>query len=555
MEWMPAGRGLWAMGSEYVYKKGSMALNNCGACDTTDLPHAAEWAMDALMCGVGVGFNTAWRGEASKPDKSKHVTFVIPDSKEGWVESLKYMIESYTKGGRWHLFDYSLIRPYGTPIKGFGGKASGYAPLKRLHERAEKILDDYCEGVSDKTRCVVDLFNSIGACVVAGNVRRSAEIALGSIDDKTFLDLKNYEINPDRKEIGWISNNSVVLQKSEDLKKLKIVAEHIVKNGEPGILNLINVKKYGRYGEEKKDSAYLSNPCGEVPLESFELCNLAELFPSRCIDEKRFFKALEFATFYTSTVTLLPTHRRETNEVVFKNRRIGVSISGIVDALEEMGKERFFKMLDLGYMRAKEHNKSLAEEAGIPASVRVTTVKPSGTISFLAGVNPGMHHPPFRYALRRIRISDSSPLCRVLKKSGLNKEDDLYSPNTMVFEFPICYKKGKELSSTTASEQFELLADLQRVWSDNMVSCTIAFDRDKEADRLPLLLEKYVPLIKSVSLLPHTKKGVYKQMPYECITKEEYEKMTKVLQPVEWSGLRGSDGQDSRFCYEGECGI
>ena len=115
MEFLPPGRGLWAMGTEYVYKRGSMALNNCGAVDTTDLSLAAEWTMDALMCGVGVGFNTAWKGDAVKPKKQLPVPFVIPDSREGWVESVRLLIEAYTKGGEWYSFDYSKIRPYGAP--------------------------------------------------------------------------------------------------------------------------------------------------------------------------------------------------------------------------------------------------------------------------------------------------------------------------------------------------------------------------------------------------------------------------------------------------------
>ena len=203
MKWLPPGRGLWVMGTDYVYERGGAALNNCGAVDTTDLAVAADWTMDMLMRGVGVGFNTAWRGEnVTMPDKSRPITFVIPDSREGWVASVRLLIESYTRGGAWFAFDYDTIRPKGSPIKGFGGTASGPDPLKELHRRIEKYLDDYCHGIHDRTRTTADIMNAIGACVVAGNVRRSAEIALGSVDDGTFLDLKYFEKNPDRSEIG-----------------------------------------------------------------------------------------------------------------------------------------------------------------------------------------------------------------------------------------------------------------------------------------------------------------------------------------------------------------
>jgi len=280
MKWLPPGRGLWVMGTEYVYARGGAALNNCGAVDTIDLSLAADWTMDMLMCGVGVGFNTAWKGEnVAMPDKTRPVPYLIPDSREGWVASVRLLIESYTKRGTWFAFDYSKIRPEGSVIHGFGGTASGPAPLKELHERIENYLDNYYKGVIDQTRCVADVMNAIGACVVAG----------------------------------------------------PMIAKHIRDNGEPGIMNLINVQKYARYGEQSEDKAWLANPCSEIPLESFELCNLAEVFPARCIKEDEFYEALEYATFYASTVALLPTHRPETNAIVVRNRRIGVSLSGIAD--------------------------------------------------------------------------------------------------------------------------------------------------------------------------------------------------------------------------------
>ena len=555
MEFLPPGRGLWAMGTEYVYKRGSMALNNCGAVDTTDLSLAAEWTMDALMCGVGVGFNTAWKGDAVKPKKDMPVPFVIPDSREGWVESVRLLIEAYTKGGEWYSFDYSKIRPYGAPIKGFGGKASGPEPLKRLHRRLEKSLDDYCDGEYDTTRTVADIFNAIGACVVAGNVRRSAEIALGEPDDRTFLDLKNYKKNPERAEIGWMSNNTVILSKTEDFEKIPQIARRIKNNGEPGICNLINMQKYGRFGKEMKDNAWLSNPCSEIPLESFELCNLAEVFPTLCGSEECFYQALRYATFYASTVSLLPSHRTETNAIVARNRRIGVSLSGVADYLEMVGAAQLTRRLREGYKIVREENEKLAKEAGIPVSIRVTTIKPSGTVSQLAGVSSGMHFPTFKYAIRRIRVGEDTPICKVLTDAGVPHEKDLYSENTMVFEFPIDQGKTRKATEVSAWEQFAFLAMLQREWSDNMVSCTVYFDKEREGDQIAHMLAQFAPVIKSVSMLPHTEEGAYEQMPYEGITKEEYEKRLANLKEIDWSSFGGSDGEDSRFCTTEGCEV
>ncbi len=554
MRWLPPGRGLWIMGTEYIYERGGAALNNCGAVDTTDLSLAADWTMDMLMCGVGVGFNTAWKGKnVSIPDKAKTAHYVIPDSREGWVASVRLLIESFTKKGIWFTFDYSKIRPEGSIIHGFGGTASGPAPLKKLHERIENYLENYCKGKIDQTRCTVDVMNAIGACVVAGNVRRSAEIALGSADDRTFLELKDYTKNPERADIGWISNNTVVLEKTEDFEKLPMIAEHIRDNGEPGIMNLMNVQRYARYGEESKDKASLANPCSEIALESFELCNLSEVFPTRCVNEDEFYQALEYATFYASTVALIMTHRPETNAIVRRNRRIGVSISGIADMLDTHGATELTRRLRKGYRLVRSVNQELATKADVSASIRVTTVKPSGTISQLVGCSAGMHFPTFQYAIRRIRIGNTSRICNVLKAAGVPHEDDHYSPNTTVFEFPIDQGKTRKATEVSAEEQFSLLAMLQHEWSDNMVSCTIYFDPKAEGPQIKNMLAHFVPTIKSVSMLPHSDTGAYVQMPYEGITKVIYKERLSRLSKIDWSSFGGSDGIKSNFCTNDSC--
>jgi len=538
MKWLPPGRGLWIMGTEYIYERGGAALNNCGAVDTFDLSLAAEWTMDMLMCGVGVGFNTAWKGDnVSVPDKSSTTCYVIPDSREGWVTSVRLLLESFTKNGPWYTYDYSKIRPKGSPIHGFGGTASGPEPLKELHQRIENYLENYCNSRIDHTRCTVDIMNAIGVCIVAGNVRRSAQMALGSLNDPTFLELKDYTKNPERSDIGWISNNTVVLDNTEDFNKLSLIAEHIRDNGEPAIMNLINVQKYGRYGEECEDKAWLANPCSEIPLESFELCNLAEVFPSRCINEDEIYQALEYATFYASTVALLATHRSETNEVIERNRRIGVSISGIADMIDEYGTEVLTRILRNGYDLVHSFNQKLAVDAGVPTSIRVTTVKPSGSISQLVGCSSGMHFPAFQYAIRRIRVGDTSPICKILKSSAVPHEKDRYSANTTIFEFPIYHGKTRSASTVPVEEQFSLLALLQREWSDNMVSCTIYFDPNTEVTNIEHMLSEFLPVIKSVSMLPHSKTGAYIQMPYEGISKEEYEARLAQMRPIDWNSF------------------
>lgn len=776
--------------------EGGILTKNCAATDTTeDLVLSAEWTMDALMNGVGVGFNTMWRGKATKPDKDDTEDYVIPDSREGWVGSLIALLTSYidspTYGkSKFPVFDYSHIRKAGLPIKGFGGQSSGPEPLIKLHSRVEGYLDNFCDGFivvngSEKkeynhTRLVADIFNAIGACVVAGNVRRSAEISLGDIEDKTFIDLKNYNKNPERGEIGWMSNNSVILKPDQDFENFSHIpemAKRIIDNGEPGMINLYNIQKYARYGKESPDKASLANPCfsgdtkiavadgrgfvridqlakegrdipvwsqnpltgdisikwglrprqtgkakelvrchfqdyhidvtpnhkfytvdgrtveaqylkmddkipifkksegdkfdelvagptpyiyrnngqvkicenkackaefpfthnareksycsflcgltvrrekealrknqtldvnfiefthhspipdkhkvynitvennhtlctvishtsrtdytgvfvnqcGEIPLCNFELCNLSETFPTRCENSEQYYKALKYSCFYSSTVSLLPTHRPETNAIIAKNRRIGVSISGIAqwacinnDGWGEFNYTKMTSHLRRGYKVVRNFNNELAEGAGVPPSIRVTTVKPSGSISLLAGVTPGVHYPVSRYAIRRMRIGKDSPLVPVLKSAGIPNEPDTYSDNTLVFEFVINHGNVRPCEEVSPWEQFSLVAMMQKFYADNMVSATIYFDKEKDAADVEKMLAMYIPILKSVSMLPHAGHG-YKQAPYEPITKEKYDELLEKYGIPNFDSIIDNVPEGSKFCTGDTC--
>lgn len=1340
MYFLPPGRGLWACGTEFCYQRGSASLNNCGACTMKDFTFGATWMFDMLMNGCGIGADTEWDGHLCYPNKNSVFRYQILDSREGWVESLRLLLQAYIpensssklpdlpgksgnlfeKTGPFPSFDYSLIRPKGAVIRGFGGTSSGPDPLIKLHQRVEIFLDTYYlfkerqeerafellvqrlvpldyqwmedreieklitsvkqayrenpeKKRYDATRCTVDILNAIGACVVAGNIRRSAELIIGRPNDQTFLHLKDYRINPERQSIGWMSNNTVRLQEKADFSLIPSIAERIRDNGEPGVFNQLNVERYGRVGryyhpndpwtrEHESDRATLCNPCitgdtpiltskgwipvndlvdqpfqaivdgkeysskgfwstgrqrvfllklengsilkatgnhqiytsrgkvevsslipgedqvillnnsalkvegevtnfdegylcgqiiengsyltnsiqfrvnrkdypegdsledyppyqrlnaaiksldlkaefnlgedlirvsldftplfekhpemlegripedqstlfaqgllvalldaqgfvnddeirvgsnlrsgllpivgedrnllqhletlqrllsrfgimsrikweysfvlvikkeeliiklirfnqtddlgfflhsrsskyfslveliqllgeeevfdctvdeihafnangmkisncSEIPLEPFELCNLAEIFPPRCIAdapdesypgrispeaEKLFNQALEFATFYSSTVSLLPTHWEITNQVIARNRRIGVSLSGVADLYDRIGFTELTRICRAGYKIVRQTNTRLANEAGIPPAIRVTTIKPSGcqsketlvvtnkgilsleeigspavlaedspdylqheqldllqspewqdhhyfvtsettgkvkestrfyrngrektkiikmksglslestfnhryrafqqgklvwisadklqvgdclpyrigdyldveekdyyplkkitivrpliglrkmtitqpdyldenlawfigylgpdkslhrirksldeldqlekgktiqklfslddrigrrkietfnrnlraelihqwldanlklkaieipriirqssskiiqaylngywiasgcesllseknyltlskkmayeivillraigksallrekiisekettywiqettfsaddlcdqlddcgyprlfpdfiesitegetetfdlevpdgntyiansyishnSISQLVGVSSGMHFPTFQYAIRRMRVADDSPIAPVLIQAGYPWEKDSYSDNTLVFEFPIDQGKTRIATKVSMWEQFALLTTAQREFSDNMVSVTIYYNPENEAHQLEYALAQHVPMIKSVSILPHTEEGAYKQMPYQGITLEEYQRRLGQLKPINWAQYGGSDGQMPKFCNNEIC--
>lgn len=563
MEMLPPGRGLWAMGSDWMYQRGSAALYNCAYVEVRTLSEDASWTMDMLMCGVGVGHSTQYFGnpEYTKPE-GQFFTYRIPDTREGWVESIRLLIESYEKGSDVVEFDYSEIRPEGSPIRGFGGTASGPAPLEKLHNRLRSYLDDYAEGKTSGVRLVVDVMNAIGACVVAGNVRRSAEISLGDPTDEEFINLKNYDLYPERGEIGWMSNNSVVIDSYSDLKELPKLAERIKDNGEPGVFNLLNIQKYGRYGEKSPDAATGANPCAEIPLESYEVCNLVEVFPTRCndyegdFDEAVFLRAVELANLYASTVSLLPTHSEKTNKVVEKNRRIGVSLSGIADWATDHAMTEVITWMDRGYQAVRYENRRLAWEAKVNPSIRVTTVKPSGTISLLAGTSSGMHLPPFSRYIRRVRIGVQSPLVPILQEAGVPNEPDVVSDNTLVFEFPVDRGKVKGQKDVSVWEKAMMVIMLQKFWADNMVSNTLHFDPETEGDQLANLLSFVVPFVKTVSFMPIKDYGkTYAQIPEEETTLADIKARQRAITEIDWSRFGGSDGQDSKFCANDSCEV
>lgn len=265
MEWLPPGRGLWAMGTQYVYNRGSMSLNNCGFVTLGDkLGVDIAWAMDALMNGVGIGFGLIRNDDLKVYNPTGNFEWVIPDTREGWVYATKLLIDSYFKrsANRVKLI-YDEIRGPGLPIRGFGGISSGPEPLRVFHEKIRQFFDMYLsESWYDSILLKADIANCVGQCVVAGNVRRSAEILIGDYED--VADLKNYEKYPYREMHGGLSNNSVGLRTDSDFERLGEIASRVKVNAEPGNLNLRNIP-FGRIGkpmgELKYDKASGVNPC------------------------------------------------------------------------------------------------------------------------------------------------------------------------------------------------------------------------------------------------------------------------------------------------------
>lgn len=555
-KFLPPGRGLWLMGTDVVDKIGSAGLNNCGFVSTKDLKsypsRPFKFLMDMSMLGVGVGFDVLGAGEINIQGNNKEtVKYEIADTREAWVESLELLLNHYFLDTEKPIFDYSKIRPQGTPIKGFGGTASGPQPLKDLHKNIENLFKGK-KGKPITSEHIVDIMNYIGVCVVAGNVRRTAEIALGPITDKTYIDLKL-----DQEKLGshrWASNNSVLAEKG---MKYSDIITRVQTNGEPGFVWLDNIQTYGRMKDGKNYKDYRAqgtNPCGEQSLESFELCCLVETFPSLHESKEEYFDTLKYAYMYAKSVTLINTHWAETNAVMLRNRRIGTSQTGIIQAFGKHGRRKMLsEFCDEGYTKIQEIDKKYSDWLCIPRSIKTTTVKPSGTVSLLAGVSPGIHYPHSEYYIRRIRFDKEDLILKELEKAGYKTEPCVYSKTSTVVEFPVkednFYKGKKDVS---VWEQLENAAQYQHYWSDNQVSITVDVTENDFDDMAPAL-ELYESRLKSVSFLPYKDHG-YKQPPYEEIDKKTYEKMSKKLKHYDLSKII-KPGFGTKFCDGDVCEI
>ena len=574
LKWTPPGRGLWVMGTQIVnVQRNSAALQNCAFVSTAEmnkLNPAKPFAflMEASMLGVGVGFDDKGADkdftiyEPSKPV----VTEAIEDSREGWVQSVTNLINCYLKADQNPIeFDYSLVRPAGTPIKTFGGTASGPGPLIKLHKAINSLFKGR-DGQKLTRKDIADIGNLIGVCVVSGNVRRSAELLIGRIDDADFLNLKNAEVFPERNSYdsenpgwGWMSNNSVETSVGQDLSP---IVEGIARNGEPGVIWLDMSRKYGRLADAPNNKDWRVagyNPCAEQSLESYECCTLVETYLNRHENLEDYKRTLKFAYLYAKTVTLLPTHWEETNAIMQRNRRIGTSMSGVANFADSVGMPVLREWMDEGYKTVKNYDTVYSEWLGIRESIKMTTVKPSGTVSILAGESPGVHWTPGgKYFDRAIRFSNDDPMLPLFKMANYRVEPASESPDTTsVVFFPIRSDAKRSEKEVTIFEKMALAAAAQRYWSDNSVSVTISFDAEKEKDYIGTVLHMYDGQLKTVSFLPEGNM-TYPQMPYTQITEEEYESYTGKLFPIDFSGVyagMASDAIGENYCTTDSCEI
>ena len=538
-KWLPPGRGLQHMGRSIIHEEhDSAALQNCAFLTTAKLSnHSAREAtgpfqlmMEMAMTGVGVGFDTEGAGRLAihQPTDEDPNVFVVPDTREGWAESVARQLETYFFKNRAPIaFDYSEIRPLGAPLKRFGGRASGPGPLMVLHASIKDQLEGRA-GDTLSSRDILDIMNKIGKAVQAGGSRRSAQIAFGSPEDEDYISAKNWElaVNAERTdpENGWAwnSNNSVFVDPDGDITHL---IEDIKINGEPGLMWLDLARNYGRMIDppDYKDFRVAGgNPCLEQSLEDGELCTLVETFPSKHETFADYRETLKHAYLYGKAVTLLPTRWPESNEVMARNRRIGCSMSGLAEFVETRGWAELRTWMDEGYQFIDHRDTKYSEWLAVRESIKMTSIKPSGTVSILAGVTPGVHWPVAAgHYIRRVRYSVGNPLVMELVNAGYEVEPANGDPdNTVVVTFITEAPPIRNEREVSVWEKAELAVVAQRYWADNQVSATITFQPD-EADQLVPLLSSKAGQFKGVSFLPLYAEATYAQQPYERISNDD----------------------------------
>lgn len=558
-----AGRFLWQLGTETVDKLGLPSLQNCAFVVVDEEIRPFTWAFEMLMLGSGVGFNiqkhnvdylaSPYKNVEIKRLDQNDADFIVPDSREGWVQLLKKVLEASFVTGKGFTFATHLIRSKGSPIKGFGGVASGPEDLVWGMMEINKLLNVKNGEYLTPTDCL-DIMNIIGRIVVAGNVRRSAQIAIGDADDIEYLRAKRWDLG---NIPNWraMSNNSVVCSNINDLPEE--FWEGYKGNGEPyGLINLDAARRMGRTGETQYPDPDVQgfNPCAEQSLANFETCCLAEVYLPNIESYAELKKVVRYLYRINKHSLAIKCSVEETEQIVHENMRMGIGVTGYLQATEQ---QRSWLSDCYTYIRA--YDEEYSKITGINRSIKLTTVKPSGTLSLLAGVTPGAHPAYSQFYIRRVRMASNSPLVRAAKEAGYPVEfvrnfDGTEDHGTEVVSFPCRFPEGTKLAKDmTAVDQLNVIKRLQTEWSDNAVSVTIYY-RLEELDEIKAWLNENYHNVKTVSFLLHNDHG-FDQAPLEEITEEKYNEMSAMVKPlVSIDGIK-FDELDITDCDSGACPV
>lgn len=557
-----AGRALWQLGTPLVKQMSGVSLVNCWMT-TISKVEDFKFLMDHLMVGGGVGFSVERAVVHDFPkvksiDSIKHLRandadFIVPDSRQGWSALLGKVLESYFYTGESFTYSTILIRGYGAPLKTFGGTASGPEILIEGIADICKILDAR-SGKKIRSVDALDICNIIGKIVVAGSARRSAQIAIGDPDDFLYLRAKNWG-KGDIPSWRGNSNNSIFADSYDEI--IDEFWKGYDGTGEPyGLINRELIRKTGRLGERVNDGKVIgTNPCGEIGLEDGEPCNLAEIFLPNIQSKEELIDISRLLYKTQKAITTLSYPYKKSQDVISRNRRLGQGITGWLQCTEDQ-----LSWVSDCYEDLRKFDIEWSKEIGVNSSIKLTTVKPSGTLSLLAGVTPGIHPAYSQYYIRRVRMGSNDPLVNYCRDRGFDVQYDIgldgkENHTICVVSFPCETPENAVLAKNmTAIEQLEWVVKAQSVWADNNVSVTVYYRKQELPEIQEWMKKNYKNKVKSVSFLLHSDHG-FALAPYEEIDKSEYDKMKSKIKEVAFIDEINEYSIEDLECEGGACPI
>ena len=524
---MPSMRALMTAGP--ALERNHIAAYNCSFVAVND-PRAFSEAMLILMHGTGVGFSVARRHVENLPIVPETFetgsTILVTDSKEGWANAYETLVSGLYSG---YLYDWdmSLIRPAGSRLKTFGGRASGPGPLDQLFRFTVDIFKSARGRRLSPLECH-DLMCKVGDIVVSGGVRRSALISLSDLNDFDMAKAKSgnwWENNPQRS----LANNSASYVERPSVTQFLREWRNLIESqsGERGIFNLSGARaesnKIGRDGSKIEGV----NPCAEILLRDMGVCNLSEVV-IRATDTitsmKQKVRIAAVIGTWQSTLTDFKGLREEWKINAEDERLLGVSLTGIYGSklFNNPNDVRLPHRLTELRKLAQKTNQKEADKLGINPSVAVTTVKPSGTVSQLTGVSSGIHPWHSEYYIRTVRGANTDPLTQLLKDYKIPNEPDVMKPETnTVFSFPIAAPKGAVTrDQISAIDHLNLWAIYKEHWADHSVSVTVNVRDDEWLDVAGWVYSNF-DRVTGISFLPHSD-HTYQQAPYQEIDADTF---------------------------------
>ncbi|MDX2127900.1 MAG: ATP cone domain-containing protein [Chloroherpetonaceae bacterium] len=563
---MPSMRLLWSAGE--AASRTNVAAYNCSFIAPESLQDFGE-IMYILMCGTGVGFSVEQQTihrlpQIKRQTGKKQPSHVVLDSKEGWADAFVLGLNTWFSGED-ISFDYSTIRPQGARLKTMGGRASGPEPLRSLIDfTRDRVLQR--QGRRLTTLDVHDIICKIGEVVVMGGVRRSALISLSDLDDTEMRHAKDgafYMSHPERS----MANNSAIYNERPTVSEFLDEWLSLIKSGsgERGIFNRSTLLSQLPERRREKFERYLStsgtNPCGEIILRSKQFCNLSEVVARSEDTEDSLLRKVRLATIvgtFQSTLTDFPYLSEAWKKNCEEERLLGVSITGQWDSDAARQASTLSKLKT----ESLKINQEYAKRFGINASTCITCVKPSGTVSQLVDAASGMHARHAPYYIRRIRISASDPLFKLLKDQKFPYKPEVGQVDgqatTYVLEFPVKAPDGATTrDDVSALEQLAHWKLVKTHFTEHNPSVTVSVGEEEWLE-VGNWLYKNWEIIGGLSFLPRTN-HVYALAPYEEVSKETYEKLAAKLPKIDFSEIVAyeendeTQGSKELACVGGSC--